>query len=129
MSETFWTSVVVAVQAVTLALLGLQSKQLGNVKRDARATKEQVVNDHSTNLREEQDRRHRETQRALAWIGQRMGWLTDMAIGNRSRIRDLENTRPPTRRSIREQNQPDWEGQAPFIRESDIPGRMPWDDH
>lgn len=98
---------------------------------NASAAREQVQNDHKTNLREEQDERHRENQKALRWIAQRVSWLSDMAIGNRVRIRDLERdveeTRPPatSRREATERTRPRTDP-LPLLYE-DIPGKMPWD--
>lgn len=61
---------VIAGQAITLALLGLLGSWVGKVKKDAAeartnsaAARVQVENDHDTNLREENDSRHAETKR------------------------------------------------------------------
>lgn len=102
-------------------------------RQHAQAARVQVENNHSTNFREESDERHAENQRALKWIAQRVNWLTDMAIGNRSRIRDLESTQPPaSRRRHRETQEPT--PVAPTTNDlpllySDIPGKSPWDDY
>jgi hypothetical protein len=100
-------------------------------RQHAQAARVQVENNHSTNMREEADERHAENVKALKWIAQRVNWLTDMAIGNRSRIRDLESTQPPTRRGQRKQ-EPEHRDppttELPLIY-SDIPGRSPWDEY
>lgn len=49
-------SVVAAVGIVIVAILGTR------VRRDTRASREQLENNHSTNLREELDERHHETR-------------------------------------------------------------------
>lgn len=72
MSEGVVVALIAAGQAVTLGLIGLLSARLGQVKKDAAAARTnsaaarvQVENDHSTNMREENDSRHRETK---GWI-------------------------------------------------------------
>lgn len=121
-------TITLAVQAISLALIGYLSLRIRTVKRDVQTVKHEVKNDHKTNLRDEQDNRHDENKKALAWIGRTLvdvqgdiGWLRDMAIGNRSRIRDLENTVPPgsTRREYRD-NRP--------IQTADMPlPAHPWE--
>ncbi|MGW8350826.1 hypothetical protein ACWGKB_20765 [Bacillus velezensis] len=70
---------VIAGQAITLALLGLLGSRLGKVKKDAAAAREQVENNHRhpdgtvINLREENDSRHAETK---GWIDELRGLLT-----------------------------------------------------
>jgi hypothetical protein len=56
-------SVVAAVGLVIVAVLG------SGVRRDARVSREQLENSHSTNLREELDERHEETR----------GWFRSLA--------------------------------------------------
>ncbi len=56
-------SVVAAVGIVIVAILGTRTR------RDARASREQLENNHSSNLREELDERHEETR----------GWFRGLA--------------------------------------------------
>lgn len=56
-------SVVAAVGIIIVAILGTR------VRRDTRASREQLENNHSTNLREELDERHQETR----------GWFRGLA--------------------------------------------------
>lgn len=70
MSDVIVVAVLGAMQAITLTLINRNSKRskrteeaVTEVGKDAKAAKEQVVNNHDTNLREENDKRHSETLR------------------------------------------------------------------
>lgn len=79
MTEQILTTLITAGQAVTLGLIGLIGIRLGKVKTDvarvktdaaaarsnSAAAREQVENSHETNMREENDSRHAETE---GWI-------------------------------------------------------------
>lgn len=84
MSETVLVALIGSAQVVTVTLLGILAAQLGKVRRDSTATREQVVNHHTTNFRDENDSRHRETR----------GWFNDLRRdvgGLRKDIRQLRD--------------------------------------
>lgn len=80
------TALITAFQAITLGLIGLidirlgrVKTEVGQVKADAAAAREQVENNHDTNLREENDVRHEETR----------GWIDSVRRLITSEIRTL----------------------------------------
>lgn len=75
---------ITGVQAIMLAILGIIAKRVGKVRRDTTATREQVVNHHDTNFRDENDSRHAETR---GWFGE----LRSDIGGIRSEIRGLRS--------------------------------------
>lgn len=97
---------------IIVAGLGLIAALANRTRQHAKASRNQVENDHSTNLREEQDTRHRESMAAIRELrthvdrrfdatgsdirGLRrdIGRLTDSDEHLEERIRDLENTQP-----------------------------------
>lgn len=84
MSDAVLIAGITGIQAITIALLGILAKRVGNVRRDTTATREQVVNHHETNFREENDSRHDETR----------GWFRDLRRdvgGIREDIRGLRS--------------------------------------
>lgn len=100
--------------------------KLPGIRRDAAAAREhsaatrtQVENDHTTNLREESDERHDENRRTLRDILGLLEWLVSRANANREDI-DAINERtgqnPDTRRSRRLRHTP-----PPIIRRDQIP--------
>lgn len=134
MSEQFWATVLAAALPTVPALLALLTAR--SVKKDVQATREQVVNDHTTNLREENDERHDENTRALRWLARHMlkvldqvDWLVRTAHSNRGRIQALEDTdrMRDSRRARREQETPP----SAIVDATDIPGyedRAPWEE-
>lgn len=89
MSDLVVIALITAVQAVTLAVLGILAKRVGNVRRDTTATREQVVNDHTTNLREENDGRHAETAAWFRELRRDLGGIREDIRGIRSDHRAL----------------------------------------
>lgn len=83
MSEAVLVALIAAVQATTLGVLGILAKRVGNVRRDTTATREQVVNDHTTNFREENDSRHAETR----------GWFDELRGMWAAVVRDIGGIR------------------------------------
>lgn len=109
-------------QAVLVALIGVAAVflskvngKVNKVREDSAVTRTQVANDHSTNLREEQDERHLEATTTLGTIvdkldeqgrkldthGRRLDdlfssdtVLHQRAQSNSDRIHDLEKTHP-----------------------------------
>ena len=57
MSDAIVVSIIAAVGAVVVAWLG---RKIIAIQKDSTATREQVQNDHTPNLREELDERHHE---------------------------------------------------------------------
>lgn len=62
MSDPVLIALVGCIQAVTVAIVGVLAVRIGKVRRDTTATREHVVNDHTTNFRDENDSRHAETK-------------------------------------------------------------------
>lgn len=108
LSEELIAAIIGAAALVLVALIGLVARvnvQVGRVRRDTAVTREQVANDHSTNLREEQDSRHEENTRRLDDLADRVeeGFtamtnefraLWGKAGSNADRILALEQTGP-----------------------------------
>lgn len=110
--EVVLVAIIGFAQAVTLAILGIVSSKLQSIKKDASATRDQIVNHHpkTPNFRDENDRRHAETRRWFAGLVSRItsmesafnsrldnveGYITELIqLGgeNRDRIKSLENT-------------------------------------
>ena len=84
----------------TIGILLEKGRRAAKASRaDIREVKEQVKNNHSTNLREESDSRHGETTSKLdtalemiANMQRSQGWLYDLIAGNTHRLDDLEDT-------------------------------------
>lgn len=65
-------AIIGALQAVTIAILGLLSRRTGKAAKDTKETREQVVNHHDTNMRVENDSRHSETMEWFAALSGKM---------------------------------------------------------
>jgi hypothetical protein len=123
-SDQVAVAIITTVGVVLAALIGVQSRQIGAIRRDARAARAQLDNDHTTdpgktsNLREDLDEKHGavlQTVRSLVVIvnmlrrdvgGMRQDvrqLRTDLS-GTQDRVHDLENTQD-RERIIREQQQ------------------------
>lgn len=89
MSEAVLIALIGGVQAVTLGVLGILAKRVGNVRRDTTATREQVVNHHETNFREENDSRHDETRGWFRELRRDVGGIREDIRGLRSDHRAL----------------------------------------
>lgn len=108
MTEPVVVGLISAAALVLVAIIGLVGRvsfQVTRVRRDTAVTREQVANDHSTNLREEQDSRHTENARRLDDLAEKMdeGFeamtqefraLWGKAGSNADRIALLERTGP-----------------------------------
>ena len=69
MSDEVVVAIVTGVVGVVLVVLqGRSSVRLKRLELDTKATREQVVNGHETNMREEQDERHDENRTLLEEI-------------------------------------------------------------
>lgn len=82
MSDPVIVALIGCAQAVTVAFVGVLAVRIGKVRRDTTATREHVVNDHTTNFRDENDSRHDETR----------GWFHELRRdvgGIREEIRGL----------------------------------------
>lgn len=77
MSEPIVVAIIGALQAVLIVLLSRLSHRVTQVKRDAAVTRENVANDHTTNLREESDERHLETRRWFTRLERSIGGIRD----------------------------------------------------
>lgn len=139
MTPDVLTTIVLAAQGVIIAFIGYLAKRLTVVKKDVATVRHEVKNDHSKNLRVEQDERHESNAKKLNWLVQamegvldRVDFLTNGYHANRSRIWDLEHTQPPrtqatTRRAYRDElneGEADAQQLSP-IAARDIPGRAP----
>lgn len=90
MSDPVLISIVGCIQAVTVAIVGVLAVRIGKVRRDTTATREQVVNDHTTNLREENDGRHAETASWFKELRRDLGGIREEIRGLRRDDRALE---------------------------------------
>lgn len=86
MSENLLTTLVGAGQAILVALIGAG---VLSTRRSVKRVQAQVENDHTTNMREEQDERHAENTRALSWLVGTVNNLVRDIGGIRQDLRDL----------------------------------------
>lgn len=103
MSEAVLIQILIGVQALLLALIGIFApimvRRLGHVRKDASETKEQVVNHHKSNMREDMDK-HSDTlnhvrgdlTRFMTSTTHMMHDLLELGTENRRRIISLEDT-------------------------------------
>lgn len=89
MSEAVLIALIGGVQAATVGVLGILAKRVGNVRRDTAATRDQVVNHHDTNFREENDSRHDETLGLFREVRRDLGGIREDIRGLRSDHRAL----------------------------------------
>lgn len=86
-----------AIQAVTLALIGLVAARLGRVRKDTQASRWQLENEHKRpdgtpiNVREELDERHGAVIRGLQWLAAQYQQLTLDIGGLRGEVRSLRD--------------------------------------
>lgn len=135
MSEQFWATILGALIPTVPALLALVTARA--VKKDVAATREQVQNDHPKNMREEQDERHAENQRALKWLARELLALGEkvedawaVIRDNRHRITDLEDTEQRNRAAERSAAPLRRDRRPRPIQITDLPGyedRAPWE--
>ena len=99
MTDTVITALIGAAQAVTLAILGIVAVRFGRVRRDTSAVRDQVENDHNTNLREENDDRHAKIWARLDVIlrrlvagDERMGRIEQLLLKHENEIDALGDT-------------------------------------
>ena len=113
MDNSVVITLITAMQAVIIALFSFLSKRVSKVSKDVAATRYQVVNDHpqSPNMREENDKRHREIRTWFKLFGKRLDnqdrkldslevtvhELTEGFFDNRERIEDIESTFNPSK--------------------------------
>lgn len=121
MSDAVLAAIIGVVGGLLTTYLGIVAKRLGAVTRDVAAVKHEVKNDHSTNLREEQDQRHGENTAKLDQILDVVGWLAQGWIENREDITTvLEHTGQGNTRRARRLART-----RPPINRTDIPGGTP----
>lgn len=89
------------VLAALVALIARVNIVITRVKRDAAATRENVVNDHPMNMRVEQDERHGENSHKLDTILEELGYvrsnvrkLWERSTLHTDQIHQLERTGP-----------------------------------
>lgn len=82
MTEGVLIALIGGVQAIMLGLLA-------KIGRDTRTVKGEVKNDHTTNLREEQDDRHHEQMAEMRGIRRDIGRLDTRDIQRGVEVRDL----------------------------------------
>lgn len=109
MTEGVLVAIIGGTQAVVVALISALMVRFNKVRRDTQATRENVVNDHTINLRDENDQRHVEVTRALRDIGRDIGGVrqelrglreTDRALDRRvTTLEELEMTDPGRKRT------------------------------
>lgn len=135
-----WVTVIVAIVTSTLGpavLLGLGArlnKKVNHLRADAKATRTQVENSHTTNLRDDQDDKHAEVMRTIETViemqraqGRDIGGMREdsrlirldilgvredvtklrtRVESDQERIRELEDTRPSGTRPRARRPQP-----------------------
>jgi len=89
MTEGVLIALIGCVQVVTVTVLGILAKRMGNVRRDTAATRDQVVNHHETNFREENDSRHDETRGWFRELRRDVGGIREDIHGLRKDHRAL----------------------------------------
>ncbi|MFE7067480.1 hypothetical protein [Microbacterium sp. NPDC057658] len=89
MSDPVLIAIVGCVQAVTVALVGVIAVRIGKVRRDTTVAREQLENDHTTNLREENDGRHAETAGWFRELRRDIGGIREEIRGIRQDHRHL----------------------------------------
>lgn len=89
------------VLAAIIALIARVNVVITRVKRDVDATRENVVNDHPTNMRVEQDERHDENAHKLDTLLEEIGYVRgsvrkiwERIDRHTNQIHDLERTGP-----------------------------------
>lgn len=83
-------ALIIATQAVTVAGIGVLGVYLQRVHRTAKESKEQVTNNHTTNMREEQDERHDEIMQELRGQRQDIRQLNGRMDDVSGRVRTIE---------------------------------------
>lgn len=89
MTDPVIVALIGGAQAVIVAFVGVLAVRIGRVRRDTTATRAQVVNDHSTNFRDESDNRHRETLALFREVRRDIGGLRGDMRGLRADHRAL----------------------------------------
>jgi hypothetical protein len=102
-----FNAIVAVIGAVLIAKINNANKAVKEIKSDTTATRDQVVNHHTTNFRDETDNRHNVTTKWLESIWRKLNRQDDRldeygdilkdlrrrANSNRDRITDLEEAR------------------------------------
>lgn len=78
-----------AMEAASAVAVALIAAGVLSTRRRVKRVQAQVENDHTTNMREEQDERHEENSRALHWLVGTVKTLVRDLGGIRQEIRDL----------------------------------------
>lgn len=78
-----------AVDAASAIIVALIAAGVLSTRRRVKRVQAQVENDHTTNMREEQDARHKENSTALHWLVGTVKTLVRDLGGIRQDIRDL----------------------------------------
>lgn len=88
---------------LSTSMSGVVVAMFNTMRKDVKAVKHEVKNDHKTNFRDEQDVRHNENSDKLNYVVSAVAWLVGIAVDNRKDITNLqEHTgQPVTRRSAR----------------------------
>lgn len=76
-------------ESLTAIIVALVGAGVLGIRRRVKRVQAQVENDHTTNLREEQDERHAENSRALHWLVGTVKTLVRDVGGIRQDLRDL----------------------------------------
>ncbi|WP_017793889.1 DUF2746 domain-containing protein [Leucobacter salsicius] len=90
MTEGVWIAIIGAFQAITLLVLQRVVRNTAATKEDTAEVKREVKNDHTTNLREEQDERHDEVMDAMRGMKKDIGRLDDRDVENLRHRRQLD---------------------------------------
>lgn len=91
MSETVLLGMLQASSAIIVAIIGVWAIRTGKIRKDVAIIKGEVKNSHSTNLREEQDERHRDQMAALAIINEKLNVLDRRDLARAQDIQQINS--------------------------------------
>ena len=89
MSEEIWSTIIIAVQAVLVAGLGVIGVRIRTMGRDTKVIRGEVRNSHSTNLREELDDRFQQQMSAITNIQTQVSQMNQRDIHRTSELLDI----------------------------------------
>lgn len=91
MSESVLLGMLQSVSAIIVAIIGVWAIRTGTIRKDVAIIKGEVKNSHSTNLREEQDERHRDQMAALAIINEKLNVLDRRDLARAQDIQQINS--------------------------------------
>lgn len=91
MSDEVLNTLILAAQAVVVAGFGVLAVYVKNMGRDTKVIKHEVKNDHTTNLRDEQDERHHQQMRAIEYLGTQLTQINERDIHRTKEILQIHS--------------------------------------